>query len=47
MAQTMIDAQQATITRQSWHFRSAEGKALFEAWAAAWAEHDPARACAR
>lgn len=36
--------QQATITRQSWHFRSPEGKALFEEWAASWAEHDPKKA---
>lgn len=36
--------QQATISRQSWHFRTPEGKALFEKWAASWAEHDPEKA---
>ena len=36
--------QQATITRQSWHFRTPEGTALFEDWADAWADFDPARA---
>ena len=36
--------QQATISRQSWHFRTPEGKALFEEWARSFADHDPARA---
>jgi len=36
--------QQATISRESWHFRTPEGAALFDEWTRAWAEHDPARA---
>lgn len=36
--------QQATISRQSWHFLSPGGKALYEEWASSWADYDPARA---
>ena len=40
-------AQQSTISPQAWHFESAEGRAVFEAWAAADAEYDPALAQTR
>ena len=39
--------QQATISPQAWHFTSEEGRAVFEAWAAADAEHDPELAMQR
>lgn len=36
--------QQATITEQSWHFDSPEGREVFEEWAAWYADYDPERA---
>lgn len=35
---------QATISPQAWHFASAEGQAVYEEWANAYIEHDPALA---
>lgn len=40
-------AQQATISPQAWHFTSPEGRAVFEEWAAADAQHDPELAMSR
>lgn len=39
--------QQSTISPQAWHFESDEGRAVFEAWAAADAEYDPDLAASR
>ena len=36
--------QQATISRESWHFRSAEGRAALDEWSAAGADYDVAAA---
>src|SRR5262249_16914943 len=36
--------QQATISREAWHFQNPEGKAVFEDWARSYAEYDLARA---
>jgi peptide/nickel transport system substrate-binding protein len=36
--------QQATITEQSWHFQSPEGRQLFEEWANWYAQYDPDQA---
>lgn len=36
--------QQGTISRESWHFRSPEGKAALDAWAESWARFDLAAA---
>ncbi|MCI0395533.1 MAG: ABC transporter substrate-binding protein [Chloroflexi bacterium] len=37
-------AQQSTISPQSWHFASPEGKAVFEEWQQAYTEYDPDKA---
>lgn len=34
-------AKQSTISPQAWHFASPEGKAVFDEWAASYAEYDP------
>ena len=39
--------QQSTISPQAWHFESEEGRAVFDAWAAADAEYDPDLAASR
>jgi peptide/nickel transport system substrate-binding protein len=36
--------QQATVSRQGWHFQSPEGKQVFEEWARSYADYDPAKA---
>lgn len=36
--------QQATISPQSWHFETPEGKAVYQQWSHAWSDFDPVRA---
>lgn len=36
--------QQATVSREGWHFQTAEGKAVFDEWAKSYAEFDLPRA---